>query len=86
MTGQGSRLVWHVRCAQPGKTIAEGTGLGSVAIEGVTGAPRMFGGTFVVPGTSCPAQWLTLDGVAAEFPTLQSATLSRLFLTPVGAR
>lgn len=67
-----SKLIWFVRCAQPGQKPAAGPALLTALLGNVGSSPRTVQADFVVPAAGCGAQWLTLEGVSAEFPTSQS--------------
>jgi hypothetical protein len=43
-------------------------------------SPRRYGGAFTVPAQGCSAQWLKLEGAAAEFIKPQNATIRALRL------
>jgi hypothetical protein len=72
-TGQGSRMFWRLVCAAGDAVLAE------LPVEGLSGAPKRFAANATVPA-NCPAQWLRLDGEAAEFPTRQTAAFRQLRL------
>jgi hypothetical protein len=76
--GQGSRLVWRVVCDGRSAPIAE------LPVTGVETARRSFAGIFEVPTANCEAQWISLEGVAAEFPTTQSAHIATVTVTRQG--
>lgn len=76
--GQGSQLVWSLTC-QPG-----GSALLELPVTDVSYAPKTLSGEFTVPAGGCPGQWLQLSGIAAEFPTTQSARISGLTLQRAG--
>ena len=85
-TGQGSQLRWSVRCAVVGRASTGLPALATVVIAKLADSPRVMSADFTVPAGGCPAQWLTLDGVAAEFPTTQSIEVSNMSIDPEGAR
>lgn len=78
-SGEGSKIVWRVSC-HPGST-----NLLELPIDGVKSNPRMLEAGFVVPQSGCPAQWLTLAGLSAEFPSEQSALIRDLQIGRVGS-
>jgi len=77
--GQDGRLAWTIACK------ADGREIGSVPIAGVDFTPGRIAGSFVVPASGCPAQWLRLAGAAAEFPKPQQVRIRGLTLTRRGA-
>ncbi|TFI59909.1 hypothetical protein E2493_01260 [Sphingomonas parva] len=68
-SGEGSRLVWRLSCHPKGPVLLD------LPLTKINFTPRKLGGEFTVPAGGCPAQALTLLGVAAEFPTEQSVTI-----------
>ena len=66
-------LVWQVACADGGAL------LGSLPLNG--GTARRVSLTFAVPA-GCPAQWLSLRGMAGEFGEPIALTVSGLSLAP----
>lgn len=76
--GQGSRLAWRVSCDGAGSPLAE------IPLTRVETARRAFAAAFEVPTANCDAQWLSLEGIAAEFPTTQSAHIAAVAITPLG--
>lgn len=75
-TGEGSRLAWLVSCGN--------TQLLEAPLRGVGSAPKAIAARFAVPASGCPAQWLRLTGIPAEFPTRQSATIRDLRIVAEG--
>ena len=80
--GQSSQLVWTLRCAERGKAAAAGRELLAAPVKGVTGAPRRLAAEFVVPG-DCPAQWLTLEGLASDFRDNAFVDITQFSVQPV---
>ncbi|HEX5184723.1 MAG TPA: hypothetical protein VFW19_16425 [Allosphingosinicella sp.] len=72
--GEGSRLVWTIACAPEDGQLLQ------LPLAGVASASRDFMGTFTIPASGCPAQWLKLVGTAGEIGTTQSAAISGLSL------
>lgn len=70
--GEGSRLLWTIAC-NPGDA-----SLLQLPVTRVASTPKSFTGTFAVPASGCPTQWLRLAGVSGDVATDQSATISRL--------
>ena len=77
--GQGTKLAWRVICREGGAPLVE------IPLTDVTYTPRQLGGEFSVPASGCASQWLRLEGLAAEFPTTQSARISNLTLRRAGS-
>lgn len=77
--GQGSRLAWQVVCREGGAPLLD------LPIRDVNYTPRDFAGEFAVPASGCAAQWLQLVGIAAEFPSTQTARITGLALRPAGS-
>lgn len=73
-------MVWRVRCAVTGSTPAAGPSLAEVPLQTEMSGKRAVAIAFTVPA-GCSAQWLSLDGVSAEFPTSRTLELSGLALT-----
>lgn len=71
-SGEGSPLAWQLSCDRTRTAIAE------VPLIDVTYNRRRITGAFTVPGSGCPAQWLTLIGNSAEFPKPQSVTITNM--------
>ncbi|WP_157123697.1 hypothetical protein [Allosphingosinicella indica] len=76
---QGSRLVWQVMCDGASSTLSE------TVLDRVEAAPRAFAANFTVPAQNCVAQWLSLEGMAAEFPTTQSAHIDNVEIRSSGS-
>lgn len=76
--GDAGRLAWTIACHPGERAIA------SVPIAGVGYTPRRIAGAFSVPATGCSAQWLRLEGMSAEFPKPQQATIRRLRIARSG--
>jgi hypothetical protein len=78
-SGEGSKVAWRVAC-HPGST-----NLMEFAIANVKSTPRMLQADFVVPQSGCPAQWLTLTGLPAEFPSEQNLVIRELQIVRGGS-
>jgi hypothetical protein len=79
-TGEGGLLSWTVAC-HPGASaivVSEITGVGFDA--------KRIEGSFTVPPTRCPGQWLRLVGKAAEFPKEQQVTIRQFRIERGGGR
>lgn len=76
---QGGGVAWRVRCAVPKGRRDAGAQLMEIAIPNDASAKRAFAGGFTVPA-GCPAQWLSLDGTSAEFPSTRTLEISGLTL------
>ena len=74
---QGSRLVWRVACDGAQGALAE-------TVVRAGNAPKVVSADFAIPSSTCPAQWLSLEGVAAEFPATQSTRISAVDIQPLG--
>jgi hypothetical protein len=61
-----------------------GRPIGEVPITGVDYTPKTISGSFTVPASGCPAQWLRLVGKASEFPKEQQVTIRALRLEKAG--
>lgn len=83
-SAEASRLVWFVRCAAPGLRPEQGTAILTAVVDGIGGAPATRTATFTVPAAACPAQWLSLEGLAADMPSAQNLEIMRLSISPVG--
>ena len=77
-SGEGSRLVWSLACVGSQGTLLE------LPLTNVGTTPSSFAAEADVPA-GCRGQWLRLRGLAAEFPTEQSATIRKLRLSGGGA-
>lgn len=73
-SGEGSRLVWTLGCHGSEASLLE------LPLTDVGASPSAFAAEATVPA-GCRGQWLRLRGLSAEFPTEQSATISKLQLT-----
>ncbi|MDB5693188.1 MAG: hypothetical protein JWO81_2251 [Alphaproteobacteria bacterium] len=71
--GEGSRLIWTLGCQRE-------TQLLQLVLKDVASSPKRFAGTFTVPATGCPAQWLTLQGLSGDVASDQSVTIAGLSL------
>ncbi len=78
--GDDSRLAWRVFCR--GNNASP---ILDVPLREVGAAPREMGGEFTVPA-SCNGQWLRLQGIAGEFPSTQTASISDVAVVPAGGR
>lgn len=76
---RGPRMGWTVRCAAKGAAPDSGRTILVMPLVNAKAGARRLAGSLTVPA-GCPAQWLSLDGVAAEFPTPQSVELRNLSL------
>jgi hypothetical protein len=76
--GEDGRLAWVISCHPSGRPIGE------VPITGVDYTPKTISGSFTVPASGCPAQWLRLVGKASEFPKEQQVTIRTLRLEKAG--
>lgn len=76
--GQGSRIEIGVACRG-------GASLATLPFRDVTSARRRAELDFVVPD-GCEAQWLSIAGVAAQFPATQRILIPRLSLTAGGGQ
>ena len=76
--GQGSRIELSIAC-RSGATLA------TLPFRDVSTTRRRAELDFTVPG-GCEGQWLTIGGVAAEFPAIQRLTIPRLSLTAGGGQ
>ena len=72
------RLFWRVYCARPDNVM-----LVEVPIANLTFSGKTLGGDFSVPA-DCPAQWLKLVGEPTEFPKIESVTVRRIQIAPLG--
>ncbi|MGQ0558484.1 MAG: hypothetical protein ACT4OE_02700 [Sphingosinicella sp.] len=70
----GSRLTWQLSCAGSNVRLAQ------IALDRLASAPRRLRADFSVPATGCAAQWLRLNGEAAEFPIRRQVRMSGLRL------
>ena len=77
--GQSSSVSWRLSCHPGGAEIA------SLPIAKLTYTPAVRSGSFSVPASGCPTQWLRLIGAPSEFPAANSITLSDLQLSKAGA-
>lgn len=78
--GESSRLTWNLTC------LASKANLLQIPLTGISSSPRTLAANFTVPGSGCDAQSLSLDGVAGDVPSEESATISDLQLRPAGAK
>ena len=78
----GTGLSWTFRCADGPKSAV----LGAFAFPPAGAAAKRHAVSFTVPPNGCRAQWLRLEGTAAEFPTPVNVTVSQLDLRSLGAR
>ncbi|QAY77053.1 hypothetical protein [Sphingosinicella sp. BN140058] len=76
-SGQGSSIVWQVRCRENNAAILD------LPIAKVTSTPRPFAADFVVPA-GCGGQWVVLVGMPAEFPTEQTVVIRDLQIARAG--
>jgi hypothetical protein len=76
--GKDGGLAWTISCHPGGRQIGE------VPITGVDYSPKTISGSFTVPETGCPAQWLRLIGKASEYPKEQQVTIRTLRLERAG--
>ncbi|MDQ4086642.1 MAG: hypothetical protein M3177_01290 [Pseudomonadota bacterium] len=79
-SGENGRLSWTVACQPGGRPIVV------AEIVGVDGSEKPFRGTFTVPPSRCPGQWLRLVGEDAEFPDDQQVTIRQLRIEGGGLR
>jgi len=75
--GKGS-MSWILRCAQ------DRSDIGSLNLRQITYAAKRMQLDFSVP-QGCSSQWLTLRGVAKEFPVAEEVTISDVQVTRVAA-
>ena len=78
-SGEGSKIAWRVTCHPGSATLVE------LPIAGVKSNPRTLEGGFVVPSSGCAAQWLTLTGLPAEFPSEQNVIVRDLQIVRGGS-
>lgn len=77
-SGEGSRLVWSLACVGSQGSLLE------LPLSNVGPSPSSFAAEATVPA-GCRGQWLRLRGLAAEFPTEQSATIRKVRVSGGGA-
>jgi hypothetical protein len=78
-SGEGAQLVWSVACAQGNARLVD------LPLTKISSAPRALAARFTVPASGCPAQWLRLSGVAADFPGEQDALIREVRIEKAGA-
>lgn len=71
-SGEGSRLVWVISCAQGDTRLLQ------LPLTGVASGQKGFAAAFNVPSSGCPAQWLRLTGAIGDVTRAQEATISGL--------
>jgi hypothetical protein len=77
--GDDGRITWQVQCrGRPAVLI-------DLPLRDVTAAPRTVSGEFTIPG-DCNGQSLRLVGLAGEFPSTQTASITDVAVTPAGGR
>jgi hypothetical protein len=79
-TGENGRLAWTVSCHPGGQPIVV------AEIVGVDFNAKRINGTFTVPPSRCPGQWIRLVGQSAEFPEAQQVTIRQLRIEGGGLR
>jgi hypothetical protein len=70
--GESSKIGWTLSCHDSKASLVQ------LPLTNITYAPRQLAARFTVPTGGCQAQWLRLNGSAAEFPAEQSATIRDL--------
>ncbi len=75
---RGSSLSWRVVC-HPSKTE-----VAAIPILNLSYAAKPIRADFMVPAENCPAQWLRLTGMSAEFPTALNVAISKFQVGRVG--
>ena len=75
---RGSGLSWRVVC-HPSKTE-----VAAIPILNLSYAAKPIRADFIVPAANCPAQWLRLTGMSAEFPTALNVTISKFQVERAG--
>ncbi len=76
--GESSRMTWTLSCHGSKAVLVQ------LPLVNITYAPRQLAAAFTVPASACQAQWLRLNGAAAEFPAEQTATIRDLQIVPEG--
>ncbi len=67
----GGTIAWNIRCHGARNSLVV------LGLAGLSDRPSLYRAEFEVPA-GCPAQWLRLVGVPAEFPADQTATIRRI--------